>query len=115
MNAPTTMSADTRQSWVLHTNLKRRKSPNGINLVFIPGQNVVLELNEVAGDVMDAFAQGPMTYEGLLSSLKETYDVDDVPTFQQEVDQLLERFVKHSLLVPSTTEVAVQTMNEGQP
>ncbi len=110
ISAPPTLFSDDGRYWVLHPKVKRRKSPNGINLVFIPGQNVVLELNEVAGDVMEAFAQAPVTYQALLGSLQEIYDVDDVVSFQDEIDQLLERFAKHSLIVPQSTD----TVGEGQ-
>lgn len=89
--------------WRLHRELKWRKSANGINLVFIPGQNVVLELNEVAGDVMQAFAAGPVTYDTVIEHLSNVYETDGEPDFQVEVDQLLERFIKHSVIVTAET------------
>ncbi len=85
--------------WRLHHELKWRKSANSINLVFIPGQNVVLELNEVAGDVMQAFAAGPVTYDEVIEHLRGVYDTDGSPEFQAEVDQLLERFTRHCVIV----------------
>jgi len=86
--------------WSVPPNLKRRKSSNGINMVFVPGQNVVLELNEVAGDIMEAFSGGPISFDALSSVLMDQYQVEDPGAFNEEVDQVLERFTKHGLIVP---------------
>lgn len=93
-------SSDPSTLWGIHAELKRRKSSNGINLVFVPGQNVVLELNEVAGDIMEAFSAGPITYDTLCSALQDRYEIDDRDGFREEVDQVLERFTTHKLIVP---------------
>ena len=119
--AQTTETADTAAyrlgRWRLHRELKWRKSANGINLVFIPGQNVVLELNEVAGDVMQAFAAGPVTYGAVMEHLGSVYDTDGAPDFQAEVDQLLERFARHGVIVAAEADAdAVQEApNEARP
>lgn len=93
-------STDPSSLWTITANLKRRKSPNGINLVFVPGQNVVLELNEIAGDIIEAFCDGPVSYDRLCSTLRSSYEVEDEAAFLEDVDQVLERFVTHRLIVP---------------
>ena len=112
INTVAKMVTDKPGLWKLHANLKRRKSPNGINLVFVPGQNVVLELNEVAGDVMEAFVEGPITYQSLMHYIKRLYDTDDVPEFQSELDQLLERFAKHGVIVPVEADAVGDRIEE---
>ena len=97
-------STDRNGRWAINGNLKRRRSPNGINLVFVPGQNVVLELNEVAGDIVEAFASGPQSYDDICAALKSAYEVEDEAAFVEELDQVLDRFVSHSLIIPAPRE-----------
>lgn len=92
-------SNDRISLWTINTNLKRRKSPNGINLVFVPGQNVVLELNEVAGDVLEVFSSGAQSFDDICTALKTEYEVDDETAFVEEVGQVLRRFADHNLIV----------------
>jgi len=104
-------SSDKSSLWSIHANLKRRKSSNGINLVFVPGQNVVLELNEVAGDIMEAFSDGPISFDALCSGLFDQYQIEDKSEFNDEINQVLERFTKHGLIVPCDEGVGDDASN----
>ena len=84
--------------WALNANIKRKKSPNGINLVFISGQNVVLELNVVAGDILEIFSAGSTNFKAVCDKLLEEYEIDDQETFYKEVEQVLERFIRHDVI-----------------
>lgn len=90
---------DVSEIWKINSNLKRKKSPNGINLVFISGQNVVLELNVVAGDILEIFSLAPTSFESIYTRLLEDYEVDNQDEFYEEVGQVLERFIRHDVIV----------------
>lgn len=85
-------------TWVLNSACRRRKSANNINLVFIPGQNVVLELNVIAGRVLELFAN-PTSYEDALGTLRNEFEIEDATAFEDEVKQLFDRFVRHEVVV----------------
>lgn len=85
--------------WTINEKCRRRKSSNGINMVFIPGQNVVLELNVVAGHVLDIVAGRHVTFEDVLAALSAEYEIEDEAAFKEDVQQLFERFVRHEVCI----------------
>lgn len=101
------------EALALNPGCRRRRSPNGINLVFIPGQNVVLELNAVAGQVLELLGQENRTAAQLREALALEYDIEDVDTFVQDVDQLLERLIRHEVVVAADEKADRKSDGEG--
>ncbi len=87
------------QLWRVNPKCRRRKSSNGINLVFVPGQNVVLELNVVAGEILEVFDEAPGSYGRVYARLRDCYEIENESQFELEVQQLLERLITHEILL----------------
>lgn len=92
--------------WVVNGDCHRRQSSNGISMIFIPGQNVVLELNPIAGRVLEIMGEGVQSLQRLLATLAQEYQIDDQQAFEADVRQLFDRFVRHGVLLPHQIMVA---------
>jgi len=84
--------------WQRNPAVRLRRSSNDVSLVFIPGQNVVLELNAVAGAILDACVE-PLSFVQLCERIELQYQVDDASAFQADMEQLFQRFVKHGVVL----------------
>lgn len=78
--------------------LKRRTSPGGTALAFVPGQNFVYELNDTATEILDLLS-GPLSHDELVEQISTGYDTEDVQELRQDVTMLLERFMEHNIVV----------------
>jgi len=78
--------------------LRTKKSDNGIQLVFVPGEDYISELNEIASDVLEQFIH-PKTIDELKNNLLEIYEVSDENTFENELQEIIKYFVRQKVLL----------------
>ena len=81
-----------------NADLRNKKSDAGIELVFVPGEDCVNELNEEASAVLEQFTS-PKTIEEARSSLLNIYTVDNADEFIEETNQIINRFLKQRILI----------------
>jgi len=84
--------------YVRNMNLRIRKSEAGIEMVFVPGEGCVNELNEEASVILEQFTS-PSTIEDMRKNLLNIYAVDDFDTFIKETDQIITRFLTRKILL----------------
>lgn len=78
--------------------MRRKTSETGTSVAFIPGSNFVYELNESASVILEKL-DIPMTMRQLLQALMAEYEIEDPDEFQLEVKQVVDRFLKHEILI----------------
>lgn len=86
------------KKYARNTKLRSRKSESGIELIFIPEDECITELNEEASVVLEQFSI-PKTIEEVRSSLLNIYTVDNIDVFINETDQIIDRFLKRKILI----------------
>lgn len=86
------------KKYIKNSDVRRRKSEAGIELVFVPGEDCVNELNEEASVVLEQFAS-PKTREEVRNNLLKIYSVDNINEFTEQTDQIIDRFLKRKILI----------------
>jgi hypothetical protein len=78
--------------------LRTKKSDSGVQLVFVPGEDYINELNEVASDVLHIF-DSAKTITEVKTELLSIYDVTEFEEFDIELRQIIQSFLQQKILM----------------